>query len=144
MSSSSSPAIARESAKEPEGETKEWLAQVLEALAKEVAKLGAEITDVGDALSNRVFANGEMKGVKEMQAFDALSQLARAQADILARIGAQLGESPDEMKAVLHATIANLPIFDVRQRMMQVVDPEAKPAADNGSEDSPDSIQWFE
>ena len=143
MSSSSSPAIAHEIAKEAEGESDQWLAQVLEALSKEVAKLSAEITDVGDALSTRVFAKGEMKGVKEMQAFDALSQLARAQADILARISAQLGEPPEEMKAVLQASIANLPIFDVRQRMMQVIDP-ATGAETETTEESPDSIQWFE
>ena len=144
MSSSSSPVVAREIAKEPEGEGSQWLAQVLEALSKEVAKLINEITDVGDALSTRVFAKGEMKGVKEMQAFDALSQLARAQADILARISAQLGEPPDEMKAVLQASIANLPIFDVRQRMMQVIDPAASQGETETAEESPDSIQWFE
>lgn len=144
MSSSSSPAVAREITKEPEGEGNQWLAQVLEALSREVAKLSNEITDVGDALSTRVFAKGEMKGVKEMQAFDALSQLARAQADILARISAQLGEPPDEMKAVLQASIANLPIFDVRQRMMQVIDPAASQGEAKTAEESPDSIQWFE
>ncbi|HXZ68656.1 MAG TPA: hypothetical protein VEH07_08715 [Alphaproteobacteria bacterium] len=144
MSSSSSPAVAREITKEPEGEGNQWLAQVLEALSREVAKLSNEITDVGDALSTRVFAKGEMKGVKEMQAFDALSQLARAQADILARISAQLGEPPDEMKAVLQASIANLPIFDVRQRMMQVIDPAASQGETETAEESPDSIQWFE
>ena len=144
MSSSSSPAVARDGSKEPKAESKEWLAQVLEALSREVAKLSAEITDVGDALSTRVFSKGEMKAVKEMQAFDALSQLARAQADILASISAQLGESPDEMKAVLHASIANLPIFDVRQRMMQVIDPNSDQGETEESEESPDSIQWFE
>ena len=144
MSSSSSPAVAREIAKEQEGGSNQWLAQVLEALSKEVAKLSSEITDVGEALSTRVFVQGEMKGVKEMQAFDALGQLARAQADILASISAQLGESPDEMKAVLHASIANLPIFDVRQRMMQVIDPDTKEAGATTTEESPDSIQWFE
>ena len=144
MSSSSSPAVAREVTKEPEGESNQWLAQVLDALSKEVAKLSTEITDVGDALSTRVFAKGEMKGVREMQAFDALSQLARAQADILSRISAQLGEPPEEMKAVLQASIANLPIFDVRQRMMQVIDPATDQAGARTTEESPDSTDWFE
>ena len=143
-SSSSRPALARETAEEPERANNAWLAQLLNALAKEVENLGNEITGVGEALSTSVLARGEMHGVKEMQAFDALSQLARAQADILARISSQLGEPTDEMKAVLQASIDNLPIFDVRQRMLQAVDLNSENSENKTSEESPDSIQWFE
>lgn len=144
-SSSNRPALAPDTTEQPPSEAdKLWLAQLLDALAKEVAHLGTEITGVGEALSTHVFARGEMQGVKEMQAFDALSQLARAQADLLTRISAQLGEPADEMKSTLHAAIANLPIFDVRQRMLQVVDPVAAGESDQPEDDSADAIQWFE
>jgi len=118
--SSSSEAAARQVADE-RAPDKEWLAQLIRALATEVASLGEEITGVGDALSTRVFARGEICGVKEMQSFDSLSQLALAQARLLDAISRQLGAPTSDMKEALAAGIAALPILEVRRRMLGAV-----------------------
>lgn len=127
MSSSSDAATARSPEPDRGPEENVWLAQLIRALANEVATLGEEITGVGDALSARVFSRGEIQGVKEMQSFDALSQLARAQARLLETISRQLGEPTSDMREALAAGIAGLPILEVRRRMLGAVNPSSAP-----------------
>jgi hypothetical protein len=107
--------------------------------------LGEEITGVGDALSTRVFARGDICGVKEMQSFDALSQLARAQAKLLDTISRQLGAPAADMKEALAAGIAALPILEVRRRMLGAVHQTPDLAGAHADEPVPagDDETWF-
>lgn len=142
MSSSSEAAPTCLTAPETVSEETLWLSQLIKALANEVAALGEEITGVGDALSARVFSRGEIQGVKEMQSFDALSQLARAQARLLETISRQLGEPNSDMKDALAAGIAGLPVLEVRRRMLGAVDPSN--IVDQPRQPAPDEDEtWF-
>jgi hypothetical protein len=142
--SSSSNQSAVETPQATPGADSAWLARLLGAMAKEWTGLGDEIMGVGDALSARVFAKGELQGVKEMQAFDALSQLARAQAALLDSISAQLNVPTTQMRPMLEASIAALPISSVRQRISQAINPGMAPEAPAqvAGEDE-DTVLWF-
>jgi hypothetical protein len=143
MSSSSSHS-AVETPEETPGTDSAWLARLLGAMAKEWTSLGDEIMGVGDALSTRALTKGGLQGVKEMQSFDALSQLARAQAVLLDSISAQLHVPATQMRLVLEARIAELPISTVSQRMLRAVNSEIAPEAPAPiADEEQDTVLWF-
>jgi hypothetical protein len=142
MSSSSSQS-AVETPEATPGADSAWLARLLGAMAKEWTSLGDEIMGVGDALSSRVLATGELQGVKEMQSFDALSQLARAQAALLDSISAQLNVPTSQMRPMLEASIAALPISAVRQRMSHAINSGTALEAPAPIADEEDTVLWF-
>lgn len=96
-----------------------WRMRLLETLADESARLGAEVAQLGDAVT------GGTATVMVLQGFDALSQAAYALARVLERLCATRLEILDRIEQV--------PLPAMRHRLRAALDPEMAAAPDDGA-----------
>jgi len=94
------------------------IAVLLEGVAKECAVLAEEISHLGETLSAHKNIAPHATNIVEMQRFDALSQNARAQAQIMLNLAMVLSGRETFHIDDARSLIAKIPLWEVRMRLL--------------------------
>ena len=123
----------------------QWIVRLLRAMKMEWANLAGSIAELGATLSQNTLSNEAGHLVREMQAFDALSQRAFAQFRVLDRICQELGASGVETTLDIEGLVGELPFLDMRRWYLAALKGE-EPAPPQSEEppDEKEPVLWFE
>ena len=120
-----------------------WMVRLLRAMALEWADLSGKIAELGASLSANAVSSDGTEFIRQMQAFDALSQRAFAQFRILERICQELSASKADGALSIDDLVDALPFVDLRQWFKAALKGEDL-AVSQPRSDEEESVHWFD
>lgn len=126
------------------GAGRAWLLRLMHAMVREWSDLAGEITKLGASLSMCAIASENMQLVREMQAFDVLSQRAVSQFRLLDAICRELGTGETGGEPAFEYLIQQVPVMDLRNSLLAAMrGDEAGGQPEEAPPDDSQSIVWF-
>jgi hypothetical protein len=138
-SSNNAPKVALES---PLADEHLRIVRLLGAMAIEWSDLSGKIAELGASLSAHAASVGSPQSVRDMQAFDALSQRALVQFRLLERICQELSPSTSDKAPSIDELVDALPFADLRQWLLAALAGE-EPSHSELTSDEEESVSWF-